>query len=48
MRASVERRPADSLYADAFVWDAHAGFESWPTTDLRNLAIWRGAGEVWG
>ena len=35
---------AEALYADAFVWDAHAGFESWPTTDLRNLAIWRDAG----
>ena len=35
---------ADALHADAFVWDAHAGFESWPTTDLRNLAIWRDAG----
>ena len=35
---------SDTLYADAFVWDAHAGFESWPTTDLRNLAIWRDAG----
>ena len=35
---------ADALYADAFVWDAHAGFESWPTTDLGNLAIWRDAG----
>lgn len=28
---------AEALYADAFVWDAHAGFESRPTTDLRNL-----------
>ena len=35
---------AEALYADAFVWDAHAGFESWPTTDLRNLAIWKDAG----
>ena len=35
---------AQALYADTFVWDAHAGFESWPTTDLRNLAIWRDAG----
>ena len=34
----------DALFADAFVWDAHAGFESWPTTDLRNLATWRDAG----
>ena len=45
-RASDATIPAsaDALYADAFVWDAHAGFESWPTTDLRNLAIWRDAG----
>ena len=35
---------ADALYADALVWDAHAGFESWPTTDLGNLSIWRDAG----
>ena len=35
---------AEALYADAFVWDAHAGFESWPTTDLRNLAVWKDAG----
>ena len=35
---------AEALYADAFVWDAHAGFESWPTTDLRNLALWKDAG----
>ena len=35
---------ARSLYANAFVWDAHAGFESWPTTDLRNLGIWKEAG----
>lgn len=35
---------AEALYADAFVWDAHAGFESWPTTDLRHLRIWRDAG----
>ena len=41
--AGAASGPQD-LYADAFVWDAHAGFESWPTTDLRNLAIWRDAG----
>ena len=35
---------AKALFADAFVWDAHAGFESWPTTDLRNLRIWKDAG----
>ena len=35
---------AEALYADAFVWDAHAGFESRPTTDLRNLALWKEAG----
>jgi len=35
---------AGALYADAFVWDAHAGFESWPDTDLRNLATWKDAG----
>lgn len=35
---------AEDLYANTLVWDAHAGFESWPTTDLRNLAIWRDAG----
>ena len=34
----------EALYADAFVWDAHAGFESRPTTDLRNLAVWKDAG----
>ena len=34
----------EALYADAFVWDAHAGFESWPATDLRNLRIWKDAG----
>ena len=26
------------------MWDAHAGFESWPTTHLGNLALWRDAG----
>ena len=41
--AGAASGPQD-LYADAFVWDAHAGFESWPTTDLRNLAIWKDAG----
>ena len=35
---------AEALYADAFVWDAHAGFESRPATDLRNLRIWKDAG----
>ena len=35
---------AETLYADAFVWDAHAGFESWPSTDLRNLGTWKNAG----
>ena len=35
---------ADALFRDAFVWDAHAGFESWPSTDLGNLRIWRDAG----
>ena len=35
---------AGALYSDAFVWDAHAGFESWPTTDLGHLAIWKEAG----
>ena len=35
---------AEALYASAFVWDAHAGFESRPTTDLRNLSIWKDAG----
>ena len=42
--AAAAAAAAESLYADAFVWDAHAGFESWPTTDLRNLAIWKDAG----
>ena len=35
---------AEVLYADAFVWDAHAGFESWPDTDLGHLRIWKDAG----
>ena len=35
---------AEALYDAALVWDAHAGFESWPSTDLRNLAIWKDAG----
>ena len=32
--------------ADAapFIWDAHSGFEAWPTTDLNQLAEWREAG----
>ena len=42
--ADVAGKEVESLYADAFVWDAHAGFESWPTTDLRNLGIWKDAG----
>ena len=43
-RRDSGKAAADALYADAFVWDAHAGFESWPTTDLRNLAVWKDAG----
>ncbi|MFT5389946.1 MAG: membrane dipeptidase [Gammaproteobacteria bacterium] len=35
---------AQKLYDDAFVWDAHAGFEAWPTTDLTQLGLWKNAG----
>jgi membrane dipeptidase len=35
---------ARKLYDDAFVWDAHAGFEAWPTTDLTQLRLWKNAG----
>ena len=27
-----------------FIWDAHSGFEAWPTTDLTKLQEWRDAG----
>ena len=35
---------ARKLYHEALVWDAHAGFESWSTTDLSNLREWKDAG----
>ena len=35
---------AHDLYADALVWDEHAGFESRPDADLTQLERWRAAG----
>jgi membrane dipeptidase len=29
---------------DMLLWDAHAGFESWPSTDLNELHRWKSAG----
>jgi len=35
---------AAAVYADALVWDAHAGFELTHERDLETLAVWRDAG----
>jgi membrane dipeptidase len=35
---------ASTIYADALVWDAHAGFELTAERDLETLAVWRDAG----
>jgi membrane dipeptidase len=35
---------AEDFYSTSLVWDAHCGFESWPTTDLSCLDLWKGAG----
>ena len=32
------------IFDECFVWDAHAGFESWPHTNLSNLSVWKNAG----
>jgi membrane dipeptidase len=35
---------ADQVYDDAVVWDAHAGVDPNPRTDLTGLESWRQAG----
>ena len=35
---------ADQIYADALVWDSHAGVYPNPRTDLTGLENWRRAG----
>lgn len=40
----VAPRPDRSLFDDALVWDAHAGFETLPGMDLGKLRQWKDAG----
>ncbi len=40
----MNRSGAEAPFDSWLIWDAHAGFESWPHTDLTCLDEWRNAG----
>jgi membrane dipeptidase len=44
MNNATSSRRSENLYADAFVWDAHAGVFPDPAIDLTLLKSWRGRG----
>ena len=44
METSEAAPQADDIYAEALVWDSHAGIFPHPDTDLSGLSHWRAAG----